>query len=290
MVAVIDIGSNSVRINVYSNGIVIFRGKINSRLGEGLNSSKVLLAEPKKRTFKALELLMENAKTLGCQKFFAFATEAVRRANDGKEFLDEIEQKIGLKVELLSGDIEADIGLIGALSNKDGAILDVGGASSELAVRQNGKKVYSKSLPVGAGILFDSFCDEKKPLENFCQKMVKEYGVVPKIEKLVGIGGTATSIAYCLLNLSEYSPEKTHEFYVSKNALKDLLERLQNLSVEDRILTFRLSENRAKVIFSGATFVLEVLNYLSLDGYFVSEKDNLDGYLEILKRGGKIEN
>ncbi len=290
MVAVIDIGSNSVRINVYSNGNVIFRAKINSRLGEGLNSSATLLKEPKERTIKAILSLMEKAKGLGCEKFFGFATEAVRRAKDGLEFLGEIKEKTCLTVELLLGDAEADIGLIGALSNADGAILDVGGASSELAIQENGKKIYSKSLPVGAGILFDSFHDEKLSLTSFCKEKVKEYGFVPKIKKLVGIGGTATAIAYCLLNLEKYSPEKTHEFYASKKAVEELVENMSKMTVEDRILNYRLGENRAKVIYSGATFLLEVLNYLGIEGFFVSEKDNLDGYLEILKRGGIVEN
>ena len=192
--AVMDIGSNSVRLMMIANGKVLYKTIKTTRLGEGLAFSSKLCESAMTRTIAALSEFVDKAKQEGAEKIVAFATAAVRSAENGREFAFRVENEIGLKLEIISGDEEAQIGILGALGKADGSIIDIGGASTELIVQKGGEITYRKSLDIGVVRIRD-ICDRSKDRTSELSKTtVNEYGLAEVFGKTYAIGGTATTL------------------------------------------------------------------------------------------------
>lgn len=280
MKAVMDIGSNSVRLRVFDCGVIAFDEKITSRLAEGSKKTGLITEEAEKRTLSAAATLALRAGVVcGVEtgSVMAFATAAVRNSLNGERFISELFERTGIKARVLSGEEEAEIGLLGALDGGDGTLLDVGGGSSELAVKIGGKVEYSYSLGYGAVNLYDECGEDYAKIRRFTDELVKSYGSIPKIKRLVAIGGTATSCAYALIGKKQYDPRRVQDFEVTRENLNRLLARLSVMTAPEREAVFA-EAGRGKTIVCGASLLSSVLDYLGLDGYFAGEKGNLEGY------------
>ena len=276
---VIDIGSNSVRLMI-SNGVSTqYKILKTTRLAEGLGEDKLLKIVPMERTVKAICELYEIANQERVDKIFIFATAAVRQAKNRQEFLSKIQQSCGLVVDVVSGEKEAELGLLGALGNKDGGVIDIGGASTEIALLKNNKIVYLKSINLGAVSLTDLCGQDRNKAEIIVKDKIKEFGVVDG-EDFYSIGGTSTTLGAVLQELEVYLPEKVDGFVIKLSDLELLTERVYNLTIEERMKLKGLQPERAKVIANGCLILLEIMRYLKKDTIIVSEKDNLEGYLE----------
>ena len=147
--AVIDVGSNSVRLMFTADGKVLYKTLETTRLGEGLAFSPRLKDDAMRRTAEAISAFVARAKDGGAERIFAYATAAVREAENRGEFLELVKNSCGVLPDVIDGEAEAALGMDGALNGADGATIDVGGASTEIAVRVGGKTAYKKSVPVG---------------------------------------------------------------------------------------------------------------------------------------------
>ncbi len=147
--AVIDIGSNSVRLMFVADGKVLYKKLNTTRLGEGLVSSPLLTNEAIERTAEAVAGFYDEAKKDGAEEVYAFATAAARKAQNGQELVDRIYALRSLFVEIVSGEEEAKLGVLGALGKGDGIVVDIGGASTEIIRQERGKITYAKSVDIG---------------------------------------------------------------------------------------------------------------------------------------------
>jgi len=156
--AVIDIGSNSVRIVVYDElgraPFPRFNEKALCQLGDGLSRTGALSAEGLARTLAAVRRYRAIADAMGVERIDTIATEAVRRASNGPALVDSIAEQTGLAVRVLSGDQEAHFAALGVISGfyrPAGLIGDMGGGSLEVAEidddRVGARRV---SMPLGA--------------------------------------------------------------------------------------------------------------------------------------------
>ena len=152
-VAIIDIGSNSVRIRISCEGKVFYRNTITTQLAKDI-SCGLLNEQSVKRTFLALDELIERANKENAQ-IYAFATAAVRNAVNGKAFCAQFFTRYNIELDVLSGKDEAQMGILGALQGGNGCVIDVGGASSELVIANNNRIVYAHSMQLGAVVLTD---------------------------------------------------------------------------------------------------------------------------------------
>lgn len=284
--AIIDIGSNSVRMAIFADGNIILRDKITSVLGEGIANCGRLNKEAIERNAKVVESFYLTAIGHGVEpsNVLPFATAAVRQTSNGEDFVRAVKEKTGVSVKVLSEKDECEVALYGALGKSDGAVLDVGGASSELIVRKNGQIVFEKSLPEGAVKLSDEFSEDESALKEYLEKLVRSYGA-PKIEKITAIGGSATCLSYVLSGDKMYDREKNHNRFVSITDLYDGLCKIKSVPIENRSRYYVIEESRAKSIYYGGMLIYSILNYLGLNGYTVSENDNLEGYYFI---GGNL--
>ncbi len=275
---VIDIGSNSVRLLMSEDGKTLYKKVITTKLGEGLSLAPVLKETAISRTVNAVKYLQSFALADGAEKVYAFATAAVRSANNGSVFTDCVMRETGLFVEVVSGEVEAFLGLSGALNGKDGGIIDIGGASTEITVSKDKLTVYSHSLNLGAVRLVDLCGQDEDKVRSVCKKKIEEYGAVPKAD-FYAIGGTATSLAAIDSELEVYDSKKIHGYRLTDKVVGRLAKKLISLSVEDRKKLKGLQPARAEVIAGGAILLEEIMKSLKIDYVTVSENDNLEGYL-----------
>ncbi len=145
-VAVIDVGSNSVRLVVYdkrSRSLVpIFNEKALPGLGKGLERTGKLNAEGRKDALMNIRRFVALTRAMNVTDVEMLATAAVRDAKDGKEFAKEIERATGVAVRVISGEEEARLSALGVLAgvpNADGLMGDLGGGSLELVLLNKGK-------------------------------------------------------------------------------------------------------------------------------------------------------
>ncbi len=276
--AIIDIGSNSVRLMLLADGKVLCKEVNTTRLGEGLEESSLLSDAAIARSVQAIYDFNKTALNFGAEGVYAFATAAVRKSLNADEFLRATKVATGIEIDVISGEREAEIGIMGALGKADGGILDVGGASSELSFQKDGKFLYKRSLDIGAVRLYDKFSRNKEELERYISLKISELGRVAKSGELYGIGGTATSLAVVKLKLKIYDSALVHGTEIYLDEMKDIVEWLFKTSVEDIAASYAIKPKRAEIIAGGALLVYGIMKKINADKIIISERDNLEGY------------
>ena len=285
-ICAIDIGSNSVRLATFADGKTLYKSLCTTRLGEGLAASGRIDAAACERTARAVSKFASRAEKEGAQRVYAFATAAVRSASNRSEFLDRVRELCGLEVDVVSGELEAELGITGALGKgEDGGIIDVGGASTEATFRRGGTTVYSKSVDIGTVRLFDTAGRDFAAVCERIRAVLPEYGSFDASDlKVYNIGGTGTQIAAVKHGLKIYDPNIIHGTYLTRDEIYDMGKRFLAMTVEEVKAVSGMEERRADVIGGGCLLLAMVMERFGLKGITVSENDNLEGYV-MLKEG-----
>lgn len=290
---IIDVGSNSVRLALMADGKTLYKTLATTRLGEGISVTGRLKGEAIARTISAIYDFSAKAKEEGADKVLVFATAAVRSAQNREEFLAAANAR-GITVDVISGEEEAKLGLIGALgapapdndsdnapdndNAADGGIIDVGGASTEVSIRKGGNIVYSKSVNIGTVRLFDLAGRDREKLEKVIKEKIAEYGNFDaSAYKMYTIGGTASRLASIVHGQREYRPEVTNGTYVSAPELLAYAEKLIKMPVEE-IRATTICTNSADIVGGGCLLMYLVMKHFDISGVTVSESDNIEGY------------
>ena len=282
---IIDIGSNSVRLALSADGKTLYKRVKTTRLSEGLSISGKLNRAAIERTAKAVADFKTEAEEQGAQKVYAFATAAVRSSINGCEFTQYCKEQYGIDIDVISGEVEAKIALLGALGNADGGIIDLGGASCEVTVREGDDILYAKSVNVGAVRLLDECGRDRDKLEKYIGEKLKEYGAfdAEKFE-MYGVSGTATTLAAVKQQLKEYDPAIVHGTVLTVDEVGALADKFLSMTVEEIALLGEVVVWRADVIGGASLFLYRLMQYMNIRKMTVSEDDNLEGYL--IYKGG----
>ena len=275
--AVIDIGSNSVRLMFVADGTVLYKRLKTTRLGEGLTKAPFLKEEAIVRSAVAVTEFNRMALEEGAEQVLAFATAAVRSAKNGRAFVERVQALSGLRVEVVSGEEEATLGITGALGCGDGGIVDIGGASTEIIVRSNGETIYKKSIDIGVVRLKELCGEEEEALYAPSQEKVKLFGKVPKAV-MYGIGGTATTAAALILGLTVYDSNRVHGSVISKVQIESLSKQLLDMPIEDIAALPCVAPGRADILKGGIVLLWTIMDTLGADRLVISDRDNLEGY------------
>lgn len=274
--AIIDVGSNSVRLLLDGEKKII-----NTQLAEKADVGGILGEDPIARTAAAIRVLKEEAEQKGA-RVWAFATEAVRSAKNKEEFLDAV-RAFGLEIDVLPSSKEAEIGFFGAYYGTGvKATLDVGGASSELAVGDGKTLAYAHSLPIGTVRVKDHSLAFSEQME-YVRKRVKEYGTVPTFDELIAIGGTSSSLVAIRDEVEPYDPKKIHMQTLTRKEIREVTDFINATPVEKRKEIKGLHPKKILVIPAGGAILLGIMEYLGIEKITVSETDNLEGYLQTLQ-------
>lgn len=275
--AVIDIGSNSVRLMFVADGNVLYKQLHTTRLGEGVDKSPFLQAAAIERTAQAVHAFYNQALSEGAEKVFAFATAAVRAAQNREVFLERVRTDLGLEIEVISGEREAEIGICGALGNNDGGVIDIGGASTEVVIKQNGSLLYKKSVPIGVVRLKDACGRDREALYRRAYAEIEKFGNVPSAQ-MYAIGGTATTAAACILDLPAYDSNRVTGAVLTQKQVGAFAEKLLRSSVEEIAKMPCVSAGRADVLTGGAVLLHAMMQKAGWERLIVSDRDNLEGY------------
>lgn len=276
---VVDIGSNSVRAILYSDGKILYKTVITTRLGEGLANTGVICESAFERTLKTVQSCVQVLISKFADQILIFATETVRSAKNGVDFALAVKESTGFDVDVVKGEEEGELGLLGALAGKDGGIIDIGGASAEIVACDGGKIVYSHSLPLGAVRLYDACGENLKKLDEIIDKNLDFYGKVPQYVDYYAIGGTATTIGFIDSGVSNYDEKVVDGREITVEKLEEILKKLTGFSLNERIEKMHINPKRAEIIVGGAYMLKKIMQRFNIKSVKVSESDNLLGYL-----------
>jgi exopolyphosphatase / guanosine-5'-triphosphate,3'-diphosphate pyrophosphatase len=238
-VAVVDIGSNSVRLVVYDglrrSPTPIFNEKILCGLGKGIAITGKLDATAVVRAIAALKRFRALTRQIGCHEVFAVATAAAREAENGDAFIQEAEKALGAGIDVLTGKEEARyaaLGVIAGIPDADGVVGDLGGGSLELIDVRDGKLFDGVTLPLGPLRLIDMSGDNM----NRARKIVDEYLADAKVlnalkgRSFYAVGGTWRNLARVQLSHAGYPLHVLHQYTMSRQQAKSIAEFVSGMS------------------------------------------------------------
>jgi exopolyphosphatase / guanosine-5'-triphosphate,3'-diphosphate pyrophosphatase len=285
-VAAIDLGTNSTRLLVadVDDGDVreVDRRLEITRLGEGVDTRRQLLPQAMARVRNVLSDYRRVIDEDGAERRLAFATSAVRDAENGEAFLGEIEWSYGFATRLLTGDEEALLAFRGVSAGReledDTVIVDIGGGSTELIVGGRDGMAFHKSYDLGCVRLTERFPGDPQGAAEQVRSTL-DAGVPEAVRpaQAIGVAGTITQLATVDLGLEREEPELVHGHRLTTDTVEQLLERMAAMSVEEIRRMPGMHPDRAPVIVAGTVVLLETLRHFGLDELEVSERDNLHG-------------
>ena len=292
---IIDIGTNSCRLFIAelentSEGKKIKRELVKDveivKLGEGVNKTHNLNPNAIKRTLDCLKKYKEKASSYGVENIRAFATSAVRDAENREVFLQEV-LKLGIKIECISGKTEATLNFLGnSLVFKDRIlVVDIGGGSTEFTLGKDKSIDFIQSINIGAVRATEKFFSDNGYSEEKLEKckiwIRKNLEILKTIKdrefKLIGVAGTATTQISVRDKMEIYDSSKVHMATLTLDELKENLSLFLSKNFEERKNIIGLEEKRADVIIAGTLILLTILEELNQDKIIISESDNLSG-------------
>lgn len=305
IIAAIDLGTNSlhmviVRIEPKLPAFtIIAREKETVRLGDRDPETGDLKEAVMKRAITALRRFQEIAKSLNVEQIIAVATSAVREAPNGRDFLVEIEEQLGLAVSLISGQEEARRIYLGVLSgmafnNQPHVIIDIGGGSTELILGDGQDPRFLSSSKVGAVRLTSEFI-KTDPISNsefqYLQAFVRGTLERPVDElrallnvgekaRLVGTSGTIETVANIIAREKTGAvPSPLTGYQLMLKDLRDLINRLRKMTYGERLTIPGMNDRRSEIILAGALILQEAMGLLGVDSLTVCERSLREGVI-----------
>jgi exopolyphosphatase/guanosine-5'-triphosphate,3'-diphosphate pyrophosphatase len=229
-VAVIDIGSNSVRLVVYE-GVTrsptpLFNEKTLAGLGREVQSKRLLAADAVERALAALKRFRALCDTMRVERLWVIATAACREARNGREFIATAEQICRTRIDVISGQREAELtafGVISGFHQPDGIVGDLGGGSLELVDVRGFRIKPGATLPLGGLALADSAGRSIKKAEKIVTGALRNLAVLKRgaNRAFYAVGGTWRSLALLHMAQTGYPLHVMHGYTIrAKEALE----------------------------------------------------------------------
>ncbi len=297
--AVIDIGTNSIRLLIAETeeGIILNSKKHleMTRIGKGVNETKMIADDAIDRSVKALKDFKEMALNEDVDLIKAIATSAVRDANNRDVFIKRVKDEVGLDIEVISGKKEALLGFQGVINgihdidDDDILVIDIGGGSTELIIGNRRGLKYQESLNVGAVRMTDKHIESDPINQEDIENLLKDIRYIIKdeiekikkhnITKVIGIGGTITTLGAVDQNLERYNRDKIHNYVLNIDNINTLIDNFKTMDNEERKKVKGLEPKRADIILAGSLILYEIINEIEAKNIMISEYDNLEGYI-----------
>lgn len=271
-IAIIDIGSNSARlviIHLLKSGAynMVFTQKESLRLSQKVDSNNMLTEAGMDETISCMKSFAYMCQVYEVDTTIAVATAAIRNSSNGQELCDRIEKTCGIKLEIITGKTEAQMSYLGVantLNVKDAIIFDLGGGSTEVILMRDRRISKSVSLPIGAVSATELYDTKNKFTPESCTALSEHLKSLikanPWITKnkglpLIGVGGTARTIAKIIQRSKNYSWTKIHGFSISRECLDSFWSSIRETDMTGRLDISGLSKDRNDLILAGAMIV-----------------------------------
>jgi exopolyphosphatase/guanosine-5'-triphosphate,3'-diphosphate pyrophosphatase len=230
--AVVDLGSNSVRLVVYEgvsrNPVAIFNEKAVLRLGRGLQSTGKLNEDGVAQALTVMNRYAAIARAMGADPFEVLATAAVRDAKNGPGFIADLRKRMaGVPFRILTGEQEAELsaaGLLCGIPTADGILADIGGGSMELARLSAGARAQVRTLPLGVLRLAERAAQDPVRARAIAEA---DLATVPWLSEGTGrdlylVGGTWRALARIHIAQTSYPLNMVHHYTIGRDEARDL--------------------------------------------------------------------
>ncbi|OAN51122.1 exopolyphosphatase [Paramagnetospirillum marisnigri] len=319
--AALDLGTNNCRMLVARPTARGFRvvdafSRV-TRLGEGLGASGRLSEAAMDRTLDALEACVVKLERNQVHRARLVATEACRRAANGPEFTARIQERTGLKPDIISSSEEARLALAGSASLLDpmvpwALVFDIGGGSTELVWVRNspmGQTVMGvQSIPTGVVTLAEQWASELASNKGYA-KVVDQIGrafapfeslhtiaslMTGNLVQMLGTSGTVTTLGALHLGLERYDRSKVDGLELGFADIAAVTRRLAAMSHEERAAHPCIGPERADLVLAGCAILEAVCRLWPLGKLRVADRGVREGVLlgmmredSTLGRGGR---
>lgn len=290
MYGIIDIGSNTMRLNIYKYENQSLYLMLSKKLTAGLASyveDGSLSDKGIKKAISCLEefkLILENVPV---DNLYVFATASLRNIKNSDEATKQIEDETGFSIEIITGEQEALLDFYSAGIKFDlntGLLLDIGGGSTEIVLYDDSKVKDALSLEYGSLSLYKKYIDGIFPsdneLEKIREKISKSLKKVPKdnfphnTKSICAVGGTARAV---LKLVNEMKDENKFEFEVSD--LKKILKLYKKDNNKFLQLVVKTAPDRVHTILPGMTILDTIAKFFDSKTILVSDYGIREGYL-----------
>jgi exopolyphosphatase/guanosine-5'-triphosphate,3'-diphosphate pyrophosphatase len=299
--AVIDVGTNSIKLLVAEvagqHVQPLLEESLQTRLGQGFYQTHRLQPGAIATTARAVGRFAAKARDHHASSIRVIATSAARDATNSEALSRAIEEASGLKMEIISGDQEADwafrgVTTVSELATRPLLLLDVGGGSTEFILGNRGHKRFSASFPLGTVRLLEAIPHSDPPqagelsacrawLRMFLQSQVKPL-LDPALAaestadgigvQLVGTGGTTSLLARIEAKLETFERATIEATQLSLADIRGHAERLWSLPLAQRQQIVGLPKNRADVILTGVLIYEQVMEEFGFTNLSISTR------------------
>ncbi len=289
-VAVLDLGTNTFNlllVKITPSAYYIFRNeKIPVKIGEGGINQGIITEEAQQRALEALVHYRKIIEREKITKVYGFATSAFRNAKNGEQFKKLIREKIGLPINIISGNREAEFIYKGVkaafdIGGENSLIMDIGGGSVEFIIGNRDAIIWKKSFDIGAQRLLDWFHNldpipkkEIKKLFKFFDKELFELNA--QIEKykpscLIGSSGTFDTLSEMYQHqINIFTKGDETELPLSTDGFKNLFQQIISLNKEERLKIPGMIEMRADMIVVASCLVKYIIDKFDMKRIRVS--------------------
>jgi len=294
-VAAIDCGTNSIRLLIADiagdNFKEVLRTMEIVRLGQGVDQNKAFHPDAIDRTLKAVELFRDQIASKGVEKIRFCATSATRDATNRSLFTNGVRDILGIDVEVIPGEEEAELSFIGATkelrqSDSPFLVVDIGGGSTEFVFGSE-KVEFAKSVNIGCVRMSERHLNTQPPsMTQIAQAIVdidiaitQAAAVVPitTAKTLVAVAGTATTVAAAALELTDYDRHLIHLSRISSDKVHKAAASFQSMNKDQIASLGFMHPGRVDVITAGSLVLSRIMAATGATEFVASESDILDG-------------
>ena len=294
-VAAVDCGTNSIRLLIADitgdNFKEVLRTMEIVRLGQGVDQNKAFQPVAIDRTLNAVRLFKDQIASKGVEKIRFCATSATRDATNRNLFIDGVRDILGIEVEVIPGEEEAELSFIGATkelrqSDSPFLVVDIGGGSTEFVFGRQ-KVDFAKSVNIGCVRMSERHLNTQPPsmaqiaqaIVNIDIAIAQAAAVVPitTAKTLVAVAGTATTVAAAALELNDYDRHMIHLSRISAINVHKVAASFQSMNKDQIASLGFMHPGRVDVITAGSLVLSRIMAATGASEFVASESDILDG-------------
>ena len=302
-VAAIDCGTNSIRLLIADIDGNNFREVVRDmeivRLGQGVDQTGQFHPDAITRTLTAVDKFAAEIVKRGVEKIRFCATSATRDATNRHLFVDGVCERLGVEVEVISGNEEAALSFAGAIQDLDPSqgpflVVDIGGGSTEFVFGTTSVE-SARSVNIGCVRMSERhFANDPATTEQVELARIDIQAAIAiaaaevpiaKAKTLVAVAGTATTVAAAALELAEYDRYAIHLARISATQVHDVSAMFLTRNREERLALGYMHPGRVDVIGAGSLVLSEIMKATGASEFVASESDILDGMARSLVQG-----
>ena len=252
-VAVIDVGSNSIRLVVYKGPgrapLPILDEKVSCGLGRGMDREGMMSPQSMDLALRTVSRFVDIARSMRVSGIKAVATAAVRDAANGPDFKNAVERRCGISLRVLSGMEEARLSALGtlcAIPDADGIMGDIGGGSLELVEIREGKIGNHATLPLGTIPLLESGMSPEKARKSLIAPRLEELPWLEdaKRKTFYAVGGSWRALAKKHMEAEDYPLRIVHGYSLSRSKALEMARGVTEISPDSLRGLWVLGRNR----------------------------------------------